>query len=62
MPKILQLVFFLFILKNIIAGVINKVITNRLKANKPIMFKICIISVAQEKLYAQRFHGKRLKF
>ena len=39
----------------------NKVITNRLKANRPIIFKTCIISVAQEKLYAQRFHGKPVK-
>tara|TARA_A100001388_G_C28583890_1_gene410204 strand:- start:53 stop:364 length:312 start_codon:yes stop_codon:yes gene_type:complete len=32
-----------------------------LNANRPILFKICIISFAQEKLYAHKFHGKPLK-
>ena len=34
---------------------------NKLKANRPVLFKICINSVDQEKLYAHKFQGKPVK-
>ena len=49
---------FKFILKKIITGKIKIVIVIKLNANKPTLFKICKISVAQEKLQAHKFHGK----
>ena len=33
----------------------------KLKANRPVLFKICINSVDQEKLYAHKFQGKPVK-
>ena len=48
----------MLILKNNKAGIIKSVITIKLNAYKPRIFSIWIISVDDEKLYAQRFHGK----
>ena len=45
------------LLKNKNEGDINKVIKIKFNPNKPILFNICKISVAQEKLYAHRFQG-----
>ena len=50
-----------FILKSKIAGSMKIVIIIKLKANKPITFNNCIISIAQEKLYDHKFHGKPVK-
>ena len=43
------------------AGNINIVIDNKLNVNKPNLFKIWIISIEEEKLYAHRFQGKPVK-
>ena len=40
-----------------IEGKVKIVIIIKLKANNPIKFKIWIISIDQEKLYAHKFHG-----
>ena len=45
-------------MKKIIAGSIKIVIDIKLNANRPILFKICNISIDQEKLYPHKFHGK----
>ena len=50
--------FIKVVLKKKTAGKEKIVIAIKLKACKPITFTLCIISKAQEVLYAQRFQGK----
>ena len=53
--------FTKLIFRNRAAGSMNIVIAIKLNVKSPVLFKICNISVAQEKLYAQIFHGKPVK-
>tara|TARA_B100000579_G_C22639614_1_gene760772 strand:- start:248 stop:475 length:228 start_codon:yes stop_codon:yes gene_type:complete len=46
------------VLKKIMIGVVNIVIKKRLYECNPIIFIICKISLAQDVLYAHKFHGK----
>ena len=50
-----------FELKSNRAGVKKIVIIIKLNANNPTMWRTWITSVAQEKLYAHKFHGKPVK-
>ena len=59
--KIVDNFFLKLILKKKTEGIIKIVIVIKLKANKPIWFSNWSNSVAQEKLYAQRFHGKPVR-
>ena len=48
-------------LKNKIDGIRKIVIIKRFRENNPISDKICKLSMDQEKLYAQRFHGNPVR-